>query len=482
MKFRFKTQPRPAQAKEFEEHKNSKARALLWQMRSGKSKVMIDTFGYQFCKKQVTGVIIIAPNGVHDNWVKRELPRHCPVPYHAHVYRASSFKTAWHRTGVDAVCKTSPMRLKVLAINSEGIRTDNAKKTLKAFLKAHKGKVFVIFDESHDFRTPGSSRTRVARSLAKHCQFRRILTGTAVSNTPLAAFSQFELLEPGALGFKNYGQFKARYAVYVEARTKGGRRFDKLECYQNLDELQDKISKWSSVVLREDSGVPPLNNFPRNFKMTAKQQTLYDRLTKEYMLEDAAFDGGARLTKLQQITRGWYYDEMGEPVEIIRDEDNPALQTLIREIQGSEGKSIIWCEHQHDIVIVTRALRKLNSRQVVEYHGKIKADERQAAIDSFNMYTHVTDFVGQPQAGGVGLDLSEASMIFWYSHTHNLIIREQASDRASQVGGPIIDVIDLECDNSVDGFILTSQRNKRSVSDELAGVGLKYVLEGEALI
>jgi len=484
MKFKFKTQPRLPQATEFDTYKNSEARALLWQMRSGKSKVMIDTFSYQFCEKSITGVIVVAPNGVHDNWVKRELPKHCPIPYHAHIYRASSFKTNTHRTNLAAVCKASTSRMKVLAINSEGIRTPNARKSISKFIKAHKGKIFLVVDESHDFRTPGSSRTRTMRALAKHCKYRRILTGTAVSNTPLAAFSQFEILSPGALGSRTYGEFKSKYAIYTEARTKGGRRFDKLERYQNLEELKLAISEWSSVVLKKDSGIPPLNGITRNFHMGAKQKALYERLTKEYMLEDAAFDGGARMTKLQQITRGWYYNEEGDVVEIVKDENNPALQTLIREVQGSDPgtKFIIWCEHRHDIAMVTRALRRLNNRSIVEYHGGVKPKERQIAIDSFNMYKSVTDFVGQPRAGGVGLDLSEADVIFWYSHTHDLIIREQASERASQVDGAVVDVIDLECVGAVDEYILTAQRNKRSVSDDLAGVGLKYLLEAEKYI
>lgn len=482
--FKFKTQPRPPQAREFDEHKDSKARALLWQMRSGKSKVMVDTVAYQFYKKNITGVIIIAPNGVHDNWVKREFPKHCPVPYHAHIYRSAKFKTRYHQTNVNAVTKASTTRLKVLAINSETIRTQNARKTIHNFLKAHQGKLFIIFDESHDFRTPGSARTRVARALAKKCQYRRILTGTPVSNTPLAAFSQFELLKPGALGCKTYSEFKAKYVVYTQQKTRGGRQFETVDHYINQDDLRDRISKWSSVVLKKDSGIPPLNGLVRNFEMTPKMRKTYDNLIKTYMLEDAAYDGGARANKLRQITRGWYYDEEGKVVELVKEEDNPAIKTLLREIQGSaEGsKAIIWCERRHDIAMVVRALKKLNSRSVVEYHGAIKPDERQAAVDSFNMYKSVTDFVGQPRAGGVGLDLSEADMIIWFSHTDDLIIREQASERASQVNGPIIDVIDLECLDSIDENVLTSHRNKRSMADELAGAGLKYILEAEKFI
>lgn len=482
MQFRFKTKPYRHQAREFDEHKNDEARALLWQMRTGKTKVMIDTTAYQFCQGAVTGVLILAPNGVHTNWIKRELPTHCSVPYHAHVYQSTSVKTQWHKIGMNAVCRRAPMRLAILAMNSETIRTDNAKAAIKQFLSAHKGRVFLVVDESHDFRTPGSRRTRVGKSIAKHCRFRRILTGTPVSNTPLAAWSQYELLQPGALGCKTFGEFKARYAVYVQARTKGGRHFEQLQSYQNLEELKTKMSEWSSVVLRKDcDDMPDLNEVPNIFEMTKEQQRLYDRLTKDYMLEEAAFDGGARLTKLQQITRGWYKNEYDEVIEIVPDSRNPALMTLRRDLENHEGKVIIWCQFKEDIRRVAALVEDMGLT-AVEYHGSVKRKDRESAIDNFMRFPKIKVFIGQPQAGGVGLNLSIANMIIWYSHTHNLITREQASERATKVGGMAIDVVDYECANSVDSFILTSHRTKRNVSDDVAGLGLKYILEAEALI
>ena len=342
--------------------------------------------------------------------------------------------------------------------------------------------MFLIVDESHDYRTPGSRRTKVARSLAKHCVFRRILSGTSVSNTPLAAWSQFELLEPCALGHKTYGSFKAHHAVYRMARTKGGRQFEQLVDYANLDELKDKIGQWSSVVLREDcDDMPDLSETITPFTMADKQRKIYDKLVKDYILEDAGFDGGARMLKLQQISRGWYKDEFGEIVNVISDEHNPALLALERDVSSTDKKVIIWCQFREDISKVA-ALMKRMGVDAVEYHGGVKPADREKAIDDFMRFKKHRVFIGQPQAGGVGLNLSAAGTIIWYSHTQDLIIREQASERATQVGGAIIDVIDYECDDSVDGLVLTSHRNKRNVADDVAGLGLKYTLEMEAFI
>jgi SNF2 family DNA or RNA helicase len=85
----------------------------------------------------------------------------------------------------------------------------------------------------------------------------------------------------------------------------------------------------------------------------------------------------------------------------------------------------------------------------------------------------VTDFIGQPAAGGEGLDLSAADTIHWYSHTFDLIERDQANERATQVGGRSIAILDYVVPGTVDEYILKTLTRKRSVSDELAGVGLR---------
>ena len=72
----FKTTPYPHQLKELEEHGLDVSRALLWQMRAGKSKLVINTACMLYRKNEIDAVVILRPNGVHENWVRRELPKH----------------------------------------------------------------------------------------------------------------------------------------------------------------------------------------------------------------------------------------------------------------------------------------------------------------------------------------------------------------------------------------------------------------------
>lgn len=338
----------------------------------------------------------------------------------------------------------------------------------------------LVVDESHDFRSPGSKRTKRARSLKRYCKVRRILTGTAVSNSPLAAYSQFELLDDHALGFENFADFEGHFAYYVQERTKGGRSYERLDHYRNLDDLQGRMARWASVVLREDvDDMPDLVMDERTVVLPEAQMKAYRTLLKEMILEledggeVEAIDGGARLVKLQQMLGGFVVDVDGQVRELVSDDENPRLQAMLDEVRSSDGKAIVWCKYREDIRRVVRALAAEGIR-CVEYHGAVHSQaKRQQAIDDFNNDPSVRVFVGQPKAGGQGLDLSAADLILWYSHTFDLIERDQANERATQIGGKTVTIKDFVTPGTVDEYILANLGEKRSVSESLAGRGLR---------
>lgn len=470
------------QQDEWDRHRDDDARALLWQMRTGKTKATLDLACYRRQKGDIQAVLVIAPNGVHVNWVRRQLPQHMweTVPYVAHAWQASESHKPEHAASLERVLSCRGEALAVLAVNSESIIHDKPAKIIARFLRRHQGKCMLVVDESHDFRSPGSKRTKRARSLKRYCKVRRILTGTAVSNSPLAAYSQFELLDDHALGFENFADFEGHFAYYVQERTKGGQSYERLDHYRNLDDLQGRMARWASVVLREDvDDMPDLVMDERTVVLLEAQMKAYRTLLKEMILEledggeVEAIDGGARLVKLQQMLGGFVVDVDGQVRELVSDDENPRLQAMLDEVRSSDGKAIVWCKYREDIRRVVRALAAEGIR-CVEYHGAVHSQaKRQQAIDDFNNDPSVRVFVGQPKAGGQGLDLSAADLILWYSHTFDLIERDQANERATQIGGKTVTIKDFVTPGTVDEYILANLGEKRSVSESLAGRGLR---------
>ncbi len=494
----FKTSPFDHQFRELETHGLDYGRALLWQMRTGKSKLTIDTACLLHKLGLLDAVIVFAPNGVHENWLRRELPlhhwdnlEHSTLAWRTEVAGvANANESSWisredrerWRHNHEAWWATASDMLKGggltwFAFNSESMTRDDVRR-LVARIMRRKGRVLAVFDESQDFRKPGSKRTKMARSVAYKCTYRRILTGTVVTNSPLAAFSQYELLEREALGFRTYKDFKGQYAEYTTAQTRKGRNYPLLDHYKNLEMLSDTMAPWSSIVLREDCpDLPDLVRSTRQVALNDEQTRLYRELHKQFTFELGGAtvsigENTSRLTKLQQVVSGFLIDEFKDVHDVPG--VNPRLEALSDEVYLSSGKVIVWCRFREDMDRVANRLTA-DGHEVVQYHGRTSPDDKARVRELFapDAENDVKALVGYPTAG---LDLSAASHIFNYSHTFDAIKREQADERATAIGGENVHVMDFVAPG-VDGYILDNVLNKVSVADVVAGSGMRDALK-----
>ncbi|MEE8608965.1 MAG: hypothetical protein V3S55_15280 [Nitrospiraceae bacterium] len=491
----FFTPPYLHQLREFEDHCETQSRALLWQMRTGKTKLIVDMACHLFKAGLIDAVLLFAPNGVHENWTRRELPKHhwLTVPRDTIVWRtdiagergisrvAADERKGWQEQH-DAWWERSKRllatdRLAWFAFASETMTREDCRRIIAKIVK--KRRLLVVFDESHDFRSAGSKRTHMARALAKRCLFKRLLTASVITNTPLAAFAQYELLEPGALGFRTAEQFKDHHATYKMETTRKGRKYPVLDEYINLDELRDRMAPWSSVVLRDDCGdLPDLVRVPRHIEPSDEQLRVYRELHREFEVElsdgrvVSIGENTSRMTKLQQVMSGFLVDEFKDLYWLPG--PNPRLEALSDEVYLSPGKVVVWCRFRPDMDIVAARLRA-DGHKVLEYHGRTSDEDKAHVRDimaSDSAENDVKAIVGYPT---LGIDLSAAAEIVWYSHTFDAIKREQADERATVMGGGNTRVTDLIMPGP-DEYILENVTNKINVADAVAGTGLREVL------
>jgi len=453
--------PHEHQLEEFDKYRDSFSRATIWAPRNGKTKSTIDLSFYLFHKKKIKTVIIFAPSGVNYNWIARELPTHAwtGIDHVAHYWRSSE-----KQIHIDMCRDLAVRKPLILAFNHEALLLDRVLELVKNALK--RGPALLVVDESHCYRTPGSARTKRMRALAKHFTYKRILTGTLVSNSPLAAYSQFEILEQGALGFKTFGEFKHRYSE--TAFRPGGRPGQETVVgYRNLDELNAKIARWSTVVGRGTMSI--FTHVVKDFEMSKPQKAMYDSLKKEFFLETedgkkiSTAEGGARLLKLQQVLSGFIIDEDRVVRELVPPDKNPRLLALRETLDELDGKVIIWAKFKHELKMIADMI----GDEGVEFHGDIKSQDRQLAIDKFMKDDKCKYFIGQPQAGGTGINLSIAKNVLWFSHTFDSIDRIQATERATAINGHGVTVTDICCPGSLDTYILSKLKDKKSISAEV---------------
>ena len=98
--------------------------ALFMEMRTGKSRVILDDFMHEVESGTVTALVVIAPNGVHLNWTTRELEAHWPddVRIVARAYAKTESKIGKQRLHDFMVSDAT----KLLAFNFEALRSKDA--------------------------------------------------------------------------------------------------------------------------------------------------------------------------------------------------------------------------------------------------------------------------------------------------------------------------------------------------------------------
>ncbi len=470
------------QAEEFKRGREKRARALFWSMRTGKSKAVIDKFSYQFGRGRIEGAILLAPNGVHLNWVINEIPKWQWPENGPHL--AFGWETP-KRADFDQIDKFNALLrhggMKWLCVNMEALSHPDCIQAIKQFKEACNRHIALAISEAHHFGHAGAKRTRLARGLSKLARYVTIETGTPILNSPLRAYSLFKILSDGWAKYDTYEKFVQHFCEFeTENRTKGRRRaFKKVKAYIHMDELRDLMAPWTSVVMREDVGdMPELIRTERPVVMSELQRDAYLEMVSRHLVEIgddmvAAKDGGARMMKLQQIINGYVMDD-GKIVNI--DPDAPVYHALLEQVAGTlPGKSLVWCRYREDIRRVCAILRK-NKFKVLEFHGGVPTGQREGIRLAFQNDPAYTVCVGQPGAGGEGRDFSAADAVIFFSSTPNAIHVAQAEERATVREGHPVAIVRLRTLGTVDDRNWAIVDGKLTLSDTVSGRGLRDLL------
>ena len=72
----------------------------------------------------------------------------------------------------------------------------------------------LAIDESTTIKNPTAIRTKSILTLGKQAKYRRILTGSPVTKSPLDLFTQCGFLNSYLLGYDSFYAFRNRYAKH----------------------------------------------------------------------------------------------------------------------------------------------------------------------------------------------------------------------------------------------------------------------------
>ena len=350
-----------------------------------KSKVLICNATTLYNQGKINGLLLIAPKGVYKNCYEDQIPTHLPDYINKKVVLwKSSDKTHEQTKKLNTLFQTGT-EFHVLIMNVEAFSYDCGKEFARRFLDSHNA--IMAVDESTTIKTPTSNRTKNILKLRTLAKYRRILTGSPVTNSPLDLFSQCQFLGSWLLKTDSYYDFRSRYA---EMRTinLGSHSTNIVVGYRNLGELSKLIEPFSMRVLKDDClDLPPKTFMKRQITMTPQQEKIYKAMKKYAMaqLEGKALTTNnvmVQLMRLHQILCGHFTADDGT----IQDIPNHRVTELMEILSEVEGKVVIWSHYQRDIETRIKAIRKKYDRDdmVVDYYGKTSMEDGQNTKKKYN--------------------------------------------------------------------------------------------------
>lgn len=492
--FKFKTQPYQHQAKAFKLSRDKEAFALLMEQGTGKTKVIIDSAAWLRSLGRIEAVLIACPNDVKDVWVE-ECQSHMPewMKYDVAVdgqIRRSELS--------DFVYGDAKMPLKILITNVEAFASKERAALYDAFLARHN--TLMVLDEATRFKNPMAKRTKSMLKLGKRAKYRRLLTGTPITQNPLDVYAPFRFLDASILGFTTYSVMKAHHAIL------GGWQNKQIVGFVKVDEIKTKIDPFSYRVLREECmDLPPKIYQKHMIELSTEQRRIYDDLRDELIAE---LDSGERITaahalvklvRLSQVVGGFVKpdvlppdnldpdssewnefvaDQQGLPPRAI-DGPNPKLNTTLDIIEdlSDTAKVVIWARFRAEIEMIAKALsERYGPESVVTFYGGVGRDERTRRRRRFQGAPDLPHdptcrfFVAQVDTGSVGLTLTKAQTVIYYSNSYSLETRLQSEDRThriSQTGA--VTYHDLIAKDTLDGTLVAALRRKKKFADLITG-------------
>lgn len=519
--YAYKTKPYDHQKKAFEISRDLEFFAYLMEQGTGKSKVLIDVSAWLYGKGKINGMIVACPNGVVYNWANNELPTHMPdhVDYHAAVWRASPRKA--DKEALDMLWSAGAEgKFCILIINYEAFVGSKAKTFVRKFLNAFD--VMFALDESHKIKTAGAQRTKSIRALGKYSRYRRILTGTSITSGPLNLFTQYSFLDNYIFPQSTMTAFRATYAEVVQRENRIASRkkghpvyYDEIIGYRNIDQLVECIAPHSFRVKKSEClDLPDKIYEVRYVELTSTQKRMYEEMRRDavaairgheprpnmteeelllWLLTDdegkiIAANGGVKQLRMQQILGG--YAPVGPKGEVqALDKTNPRISALIDVLEEAPGKVIIWARFRAEIAAIAEAIEKeYGADSFDQFHGGVDPEARNDVVARFqgkraiiDPKTHVRTgweevpeaeqirfFVGQPNAGGIGITLTEATTVVYFSNSYDYEIRAQSEDRAHRIGqNEHVTYIDIQAMGTIDQKIMGVLKERHETAEAI---------------
>lgn len=432
----------------------------------GKTFICIAEAGRLFVRDEIDCMIVIAPNGPHRQWVRKELPKFAKFEWHG-TY------TGAHKTGKHG--ETHPSnnffnsgrtdKMAVFAINYESLGTPTVQRQIDWILSKYP-RAFVVFDESQKAKGYKSARTRSAALLSGRVEFVRTLSGTPLLKGLEDLFTQYFLIDPTAIGpfnprrvDRNWSAARDFYCKTASPSRTSPSWVKMIVGYKNEVIFRERVAPISTRITEDMFGKKMGADFiDVPLVMNGLQRAAYNQMEELLLtqLEEGvitAENGLVQLGKLMQIASGFIKNTETEEVTWLSEGKIDATATLLESISGDV---IVWSPY---IPMLDNLEQVLSERfeRVTRYREPSDVDvwQNKGGI-----------MIGNQGSGlGVGMNLQNAAANIYTSNSFSSEARWQSLKRTDRIGQTKqVRNWDLLMDGTVDHKVMANLDAKKDLA------------------
>ena len=424
--------------------------ALLMEMGTGKTltSTAISTVLYKL--RKVRRVLVVAPLSILPVW-KEEFKKFADTPHTVTVLKGSS------REKVAMLKDVSNIWIQVVVVNYESAW--RIEKELLAY-----DADLIIADEAHKIKDARTAQAKALHHLGDKARYKLLLTGTPVPNKEMDVFSQYRFLNKSIFGESFYA-FRNRYFDMVGY----GNHTPKFKAHMRNEFLEKMHSIAFRVTKDECLDLPDITEEVRMVELESKAIKLYKNIEKESYAELTDSEVSAvnvltKLLRLSQITGGHLTDDNSNTKTISTAKLN-ALSDIIDLAMEENKKLVIMARFVKEL----DAIQKLLEEKGIKYasvRGGVK--DRGEEVRRFQEDSDYRVFVGQIAAAGMGLTLTAASTMVFYSLDYSMSNFVQAKARIHRVSQTEnCHYIYLVAKDTVDNKVINALQNKVDLAKAL---------------
>lgn len=429
----------------------SRGVALLMEMGTGKSLTTIAVAGRLFLGSKVERMLIVAPLSILGVW-QEEFRKFADFEYSLVILNGCESKK------IEKLRQMPTLGLKVAVINYESAW--RLEKELAAW-----DADLIVCDEGHKIKTHNITASKCMHRLGVKARYRMLLTGTIITNKAIDVFSPYKFLNPAVFGNSFYA-FRNRY---FDMTGYGNHTpVMKLSMADELTRLIHSIAYRATKA--ECLDLPETMEIVRTVELEPQAKRLYQQLVRDSY---AQIKGGeitaanvlTRLLRLSQLAGGFLRGDEGNRAERVSNAKLDALSDIIDSAAQEGGKLVIIARFLPEIDAITAMLeRKATGYSLIT--GAVK--DRDEQVRRFQTDSDVTMFVGQIATAGLGITLTAADKMVFYSLDYSMSNFEQTKARIHRVGqrNPCT-YLYLVADGTVDGKVLNALRDKADLAKSL---------------